>query len=145
MFVEFFFLGFFFFFSWLTDRFCHAPVMRNKDVNWNGLILTHSQYMSLNQNCLQTVSGQTLFSSLNDAVISHHFKVGVLFDFFADSPPLFFKWNSPYKQSSFNGMYCECVEAHGADICFILDFWFWFFQSFDSPQGPRHQLHIWRM
>ncbi len=28
---------FLFFFSWLTDRFCHAPVMRNKDNNWNGL------------------------------------------------------------------------------------------------------------
>ena len=28
---------FFFFFSWLTDRFCHAQVMRNKDINWNGL------------------------------------------------------------------------------------------------------------
>ena len=40
--------------------------------------LPHSQYTSLKENCLQTVSGQTLFSSLNEVVISHHFKVGVL-------------------------------------------------------------------
>ena len=35
-----FFLDSFFFLSLslLTDRFCHAPVMRNKDHNWNGLI-----------------------------------------------------------------------------------------------------------
>ncbi len=42
---------------------------------------THSQYTSFDQNCLKTVSGQTLFSSLNDVVIFHHFKVGVLFLF----------------------------------------------------------------
>ncbi len=30
---------------------------------------THSQYTSFDQNCLQTVSGQTLFSSLNDVVL----------------------------------------------------------------------------
>ncbi len=28
----------FLFFSWLTDRFCNALVMRNTDENWNGLI-----------------------------------------------------------------------------------------------------------
>ncbi len=37
--------------------------------------------MSFDQNCLLTVSGQTLFSSLNDVVISHHFKLGVPFLF----------------------------------------------------------------
>ncbi len=37
-----------------------------------------SQYTSFDQNWLQAVSGQTLFSSLNDVVISHHFKVRVL-------------------------------------------------------------------
>ncbi len=31
-------------------------------------LITHSQYTSLIQNCLQTVSGQTLFSSLYDVV-----------------------------------------------------------------------------
>ena len=30
---------------------------------------SHSQYTSLKENCLQTLSGQTLFSSLHDVVI----------------------------------------------------------------------------
>ncbi len=32
-------------FSWLTDRFCHAPVMRNKDNNWNGLTIMGTSYI----------------------------------------------------------------------------------------------------
>ncbi len=31
-------------------------------------------YTSFDQNCLQTVSGQTLFSSLNDVVMYYSFK-----------------------------------------------------------------------
>ena len=39
----FFFSRILFFFSWLTDRFCHTPVMRNKDNNWNGLMYTREE------------------------------------------------------------------------------------------------------
>ncbi len=35
--IGFFFSDLFFLFSWLTDRFCDAEVMRNMEKNWNGL------------------------------------------------------------------------------------------------------------
>ncbi len=48
------------------------------------------------ENCLQIVSGQTLFLSLHDLVISIRLKM--------------WTWHS-YKQSSLNDLYCECVMS----------------------------------
>ena len=61
------------------------------------LLVTHSQYTSLKENCLQTVSVQTLFSSLHDMVIcTIRVKMKT--------------WHS-YKLSSLDDLYCECVKG----------------------------------
>ncbi len=54
------------------------------------------------ENCLQIVSGQTLFLSLHDLVISIRLKM--------------WTWHS-YKQSSLNDLYCECVMSWVIELC----------------------------